>query len=237
MFTVAKFDFPPEAPAGPYKVVSLPGLKRALLAKRLGRILAEPQMHRIKPPWGSKRLALARPRTHPTIQRAERWCDSQILADLTEGILEAYAFVRIGGHFHRIPPAYWAGFGASFSTQDILIDFFDGRYFPKEFSGSPIYVFDNCARKWLFQRKIEEANPAFPGALRILPIAAAKQMPPDDLIKGQMTKMRATGIKRDEIAKLIGGIPGFEAVGNEYARGVIKGLFGRGRPKKYRPDK
>lgn len=57
-------------------------------------------------------------------------------------------------------------------------------------------------------------------------------MPADEEIVAKMQDLKERGMRRDEAAKHIRTIPGFEAVGNEHARRVSRGMLGRGRPVK-----
>jgi hypothetical protein len=56
-------------------------------------------------------------------------------------------------------------------------------------------------------------------------------MPPGEEILTQCLKMKAEGMDRDTIAETIHSIEGFEAVGADYARSIMSGHLGRGRPK------
>jgi hypothetical protein len=67
-----------------------------------------------------------------------------------------------------------------------------------------------------------------------LPIAPAPSpvLPSDDDIAAKMIDLKRDGLNRDEAAKRIRTIPGYEAVGNEDARRAVAGRLERGRPKK-----
>ncbi len=59
-------------------------------------------------------------------------------------------------------------------------------------------------------------------------------LPPDDVILAKMHELKATGLSRDEAAKRIRTLPGFEQVGNEHARRLVSGTLPKGRPKRVR---
>lgn len=56
-------------------------------------------------------------------------------------------------------------------------------------------------------------------------------LPSDDVIFAKMHELWAIGLSRDEAAKRIRTLPGFEQVGNEHARRLVNGTLPRGRPK------
>ncbi len=60
----------------------------------------------------------------------------------------------------------------------------------------------------------------------------APVLPSDDAIKAKMLELKASGFGRDDAAKHIKTISGFEAVGNEHARRAAAGAFILGRPRK-----
>ncbi|MBB3474263.1 hypothetical protein [Sphingomonas sp. BK345] len=59
-------------------------------------------------------------------------------------------------------------------------------------------------------------------------------LPSDDVIIAKMHELKATGFSRDEAAKRIRTLPGFEKVGNEHARRLVSGTLSKGRPKQVR---
>ncbi|NIJ37196.1 hypothetical protein FHR22_001880 [Sphingopyxis panaciterrae] len=100
----------------------------------------------------------------------------------------------------------WKAFGVSFDLADIQSML--APYQPN--SGSPTTVTDTA------------------------PSDAARRLrpPADDEIRDKMLELHRQGIARDQAAKLIATLPGFEGVGNEHARRVVQGYLPRGRPKK-----
>lgn len=71
----------------------------------------------------------------------------------------------------------------------------------------------------------EQANEA-------LPAKSALSLPPDDVIAAKMLELYNMGVCRDDAAKLIRQLVGFELVGNEHARRVANGALPVGRRKK-----
>lgn len=63
-------------------------------------------------------------------------------------------------------------------------------------------------------------------------LRTAPTLPSDDAIREKMQELKNTGLSRDDAAKHIRSIPGFESVGNELARRAVAGTLTRGRPKK-----
>lgn len=215
---MAEHNFAPEAPPANYKTVELAELERALLAKRLRRTWPEPKRIKVKLPWGPSRYVWARKQKHPTIRRAEQRCSAQVLTDLRNSILIAYAYQSSTGIFHRIPPSFW--------LEKV-------REWPIAFEECPTFVFDRCAHSWLIRHEISETNPAFPAVLRSRPIVQPARPPSDDMILSELTKLRESGMPRDQCVKHIRQIQGFEGVGNELARRVIRKVFKPGpRPRK-----
>lgn len=62
-------------------------------------------------------------------------------------------------------------------------------------------------------------------------IGNASTLPSEDAIEQKMKELMELGMKRDDAAKFIRQVSGFEGVGNEHARRVINGKVQRGRPK------
>src|SRR3546814_12244023 len=58
------------------------------------------------------------------------------------------------------------------------------------------------------------------------------RLPADQEILDKMLELHGQGITRDQAAKLIRTLPGFEGVGNEHASRVAQGYLPSGRPKK-----
>ena len=71
-----------------------------------------------------------------------------------------------------------------------------------------------------------------PQSLSVPSSSSGSSLPSDEAIKTKMLELKASGIPRDEAAKHIRTIPGFEGVGNEHARRAVAGAYGRGRPRK-----
>ncbi len=72
------------------------------------------------------------------------------------------------------------------------------------------------------------------GAQMIEGEQSADDLPPDDVILAKMHELKAAGLSRDEAAKRIRTLPGFESVGNEHARRLVSGTLPKGRPKQLR---
>lgn len=62
--------------------------------------------------------------------------------------------------------------------------------------------------------------------------APAQALPSENEIAAKMFELISSGMSRDEAAKAIRKISGFELVGNEHARRSVSGKLPRGRPKK-----
>ncbi|WP_157081054.1 hypothetical protein [Novosphingobium naphthalenivorans] len=166
MIDIAKYDFPQEAPAHPFKTVKLSELKRALLAKHLhGKIPNILPRKKIRDPF-SGRFVWARRAQHPMLRRAEQWCSAQILSDLRAGKLTAFVPANSNGVYCRIEPPFWQDQFAGLSVGRSLLHFDDGKSVPGELLGKTVYVFEECALEWLAERQIGENNPAFPAVLR-----------------------------------------------------------------------
>lgn len=232
MITVPKHDFLPEAPASPFKTVLLQELKNALLEKRLGRTPPQPAKRKVKHPLGKKYI-WARPARHPLIIRADRWCDKEILTDFQTGLL--IGFTRVGDLINRIPTSYWHEKYVGLSLGGRLFDINEGETFPREFWGNSIFVLEECACSWLSKREIDQNNRAFPACLRTGDLTPSEPTPPDEKILAKLLELKASGLRRDQIAKKIRSIPGFENVGHLHARRLMDGNLPRGRPRKRSP--
>lgn len=229
MIEIAKYDFPPDAPESSSEPVRLLDLINSLIAQRLRRRnWPKVARYKIKEPWG-KRFVWAQKRTHPIITRATQWSESEILADLRSGRLVAHAFTEAPTLFRKIPSDFWAEKYASLSIGRVLQELVEGRTLPKGLEGSTIYIFREHARLWLIQRQMDESSPYFPDGLRSRPYVAPAPLPTDEEIRTQMLSLIRTGSSRDQAAKDIRQISGFEGVQNVHARRVIKGHVKRGR--------
>jgi hypothetical protein len=129
-------------------------------------------------------------------------------------------------------PAYWREQFVGLSLGGNLIDLNEGETFPDEFGGGVIFVFEEYARDWLKHRRITQDDLGFPKVLRTRPRRAGAPLPSDQQILDQALLLKMAGLDRDEIAKKIRTIPGFEDVTNELARRAMRGELPRGRPKK-----
>lgn len=230
MHSIPKHDFRPEAPAGSYKVVALSELQDALFVKRAARVLSPPVAIRVRPPWGSNRFVLSQRPTHPTVKRLRLWCENQIIADLESGVLIAHLFNKFSSIFHMIPQSFWLDRSFYKLSMNHLIIHPEQLGLPAEFYGSPIYVFDAGAKQWLLERSIFEDNPAYPSNLRTKPLAKTKGPEIDEIVQ-MICHLKSLGRRRDEIAKSIRKIDGFQNVKNELVRKLYKGRFPLGRPK------
>jgi hypothetical protein len=171
----------------------------------------------------------ARKQQHPVIRRNIEWSKRQVLKDLQDMKLVAYAFMETTGIFHRVVKDYWVEYPELTST---LTDIFEVGNFSPEMEGRPIYVFDSSALPWLIERDIDEANPAYPEVLRSRPISVESRLPSEDEIRAKMIDLCNSGHIPTKAAKIIRTYPGFEKVGNSHARRTYVGVRKPGRPKK-----
>lgn len=61
-------------------------------------------------------------------------------------------------------------------------------------------------------------------------VCGVTERPTDDKIRAKMLELGEGGMNRDQAAKAIRTVPGFEMVGNEEARRAVAGQLKRGRP-------
>ena len=229
MIHIAKYDFPQETPPHPFKTIKLAELSNALFVKRLhGRGSKTPSPRKVRE-FISGRFVWARPVSHRIIRTAKQWSETQILIDLRAEALTAYVPAVTGGVFYKIEREFWDYKFAGLSVAGRLFHLDADRAVPHELLGKTIYVLERSARAWLADREIDGDNPAFPKALRLFP---HKPKPPDVKIRAQLKRMKSAGLSRDQAAKQISKVPGFENVGNEEARNIISGHLPRGRPRK-----